>query len=74
MKGLFLVQSLSQAAIFMPFGGESMDERLKERQRLPYDAMVPDPSWLGETETEVTEDAKTKEIQSDQVQSEGLGL
>jgi hypothetical protein len=32
----------------MPFGGESMDERLKERQRLPYDAMVPDSSWLGE--------------------------
>ena len=60
----------------MPFGGENMDERLKERQRLPYDAMVPDPSWLGETdtETEVAENEKTEEIQTDQVQSKELGL
>lgn len=60
----------------MPFGGENMDERLKERQRLPYDAMVPDPSWLGETdtETEVTENEETEEIQTDKIQGEGLGL
>lgn len=60
----------------MPFGGENMDERLKERQRLSYDAMVPDPSWLGETdtETEVAENEKTEEIQTDQVQSKELGL
>lgn len=60
----------------MPFGGENMDERLKERQRLCYDAMVPDPSWLGETdtETEVAENEKTEEIQTDQVQSKKLGL
>lgn len=60
----------------MPFGGENMDERLKERQRLPYDAMVPDPSWFGETdtETEVAENEKIEEIQIDQVQSKGLGL
>lgn len=53
-----------------------MDERLKERQRLPYDAMVPDPSWLGETdtETEVAENEETEEIQIDQVQSKELGL
>lgn len=60
----------------MPFGGENMDERLKERQRLSYDAMVPNPSWLGETdtETEVAENEKTEEIQTDQVQSKELGL
>lgn len=53
-----------------------MDERLKERQRLPYDAMVPDSSWLGETdiETEVAENEKTEEIQTDKIQGEGLGL
>lgn len=53
-----------------------MDERLKERQRLPYDAMVPDPSWLGETdtETEVAENEETEEIQTDKIQGEGLGL
>ena len=53
-----------------------MDERLIERQRLPYDAMVPDPSWLGEadTEVEVTESEKTEKIQADQVQGKGLGL
>lgn len=60
----------------MPFGGENMDERLKERQRLPYDAMVPDPSWLGgtDTETEVAENEETEEIQTDKIQGEGLGL
>jgi len=60
----------------MPFGGENMDERLKERQRLPYDAMVPDSLWLGgtNTETEVAENEKTEEIQADQVQGKGLGL
>lgn len=60
----------------MPFGGENMDERLKERQRLPYDAMVPDLSWLGETdtETEVAENEETEEIQIDQVQSKELCL
>lgn len=53
-----------------------MDERLKERQSLPYDAMVPDPSWLGETdtETEAAENEKTEEIQTDKIQGEGLGL
>ncbi|MDD2980923.1 MAG: hypothetical protein PHN80_13285 [Hespellia sp.] len=45
-----------------------------DRESLPYDAMVPDPSWLGITETEVTEDAKIKEIQTDQIQSKDLGL
>lgn len=60
----------------MLFGGENMDERLKERQRLPYDAMVPDPSWLGgtDTETEVAENEETEEIQTDKIQGEGLGL
>lgn len=60
----------------MPFGGENMDERLKERQSLPYDAMVSDPSWLGETdtETEVAENEKTEEIQTHKIQGEGLGL
>lgn len=60
----------------MPFGGENMDERLKERHCLPYDAMVPGPSWLGETdtETEVAENEETEEIQTDKIQGEGLGL
>ncbi len=53
-----------------------MDERLKERLCLPYDAMVPGPSWLGETdtETEVAENEETEEIQTDKIQGEGLGL
>ena len=53
-----------------------MDNRLKDRQRLPYDAMVPDPSWLGETDTEseVTEHEKIEEIQTDQVQGKRLRL
>ena len=40
-----------------------------DRTKLPYDAMVPDPSWLGpyEEEGEETNDEKTEEIQADSV-------
>ncbi|MDD2980010.1 MAG: hypothetical protein PHN80_08565 [Hespellia sp.] len=51
-----------------------MKEEIIDRHLLPYDAMVPDPSRLGITETEVTENEKTEEIQSDQIQSKGLGV
>lgn len=38
-----------------------------DREDLPYDAMVPDESWLApyEEEGESTDDEKTEEIQAD---------
>ena len=47
-----------------------------DRKDLPYDAMVPDPSWLipYEEEGDETDDEKTEEVQADSLQSEGLLL
>ena len=51
-----------------------MGKKMLDRDGFPYDAMVPDPSWLEIPETEVIEDEKTEKIQTDKVQGEGLGL
>ena len=42
---------------------------LIDREDLPYDAMVPDPSWLGpiEEEGDADGDAEAEEIQPDRV-------
>ena len=46
-----------------------------DRRELPYDAMVPDASWLGPVEEEGdNDDAETEEIQADSLQGEGLLL
>ncbi len=44
-----------------------------DRADLPYDAFVPDPSWLlpYEEEGDDTDDAQTEEVQTDSLQSEG---
>ncbi len=48
---------------------------LIDRRDLPYDAMVPDASWLGPVEEEGEDnDAEIEEIQTDSLQSEGLLL
>ncbi len=48
-----------------------MKKYLIDRTELPYDAIVNDPSWLipidDTKEGENTDDAKTKELQTDQV-------
>ena len=37
----------------MPIGGDHMARRfLIDRHELPYDAFVPDPSWLGSIDDE----------------------
>ena len=48
---------------------------LIDRRDLPYDAMVPDASWLGPVEEEGDDDdAEIEEIQANNLQSEGLLL
>lgn len=51
---------------------------LIDRKELPYDAMVPDPSWLilvnDEEEGDGTDDEKTEELQTDQVHGEDVTL
>ena len=48
---------------------------LIDRRDLPYDAMVPDASWLGLVEEEGDDDdAEIEEIQTDSFQGEGLLL
>ena len=49
---------------------------LIDRTELPYDAMVPEPSWLIPTEEEGDgkDDAKTEEIQADDTHGENLQL
>jgi len=52
---------------------------LIDRNELPYDAMVPDASWLipiedDEEEGDGTDDEKTDELQADQVHGEDVSL
>lgn len=51
---------------------------LIDKTELPYDAMVPDASWLipleEETDGEDADDAEVKEIQADKIQGEGFGV
>ncbi len=50
---------------------------LIDRTELPYDAMVPDASWLipvDGKEGDGTDDAETEEIQADEVHGENLPL
>lgn len=48
---------------------------LIDRRELPYDAMVPDASWLGPIEEEGKhDDAEAEKVQTDGLQSEGLLL
>lgn len=50
---------------------------LIDRTELPYDAMVPDASWLipiDEEEGDGTDDEKTDELQADQVHGEDVSL
>lgn len=51
---------------------------LIDRTELPYDAMVPDASWLipidDEEEGDGTDDTETNELQTDTVHGEGLLL
>ena len=54
LTGLYLVaEKIREGLFFMPFGGDHMARRfLIDRKDLPYDAFVPDPSWLGPIDTE----------------------
>lgn len=47
-----------------------------DRANLPYDAFVPDPSWLGPVEEEGDADGheKTEEIPANEVHGEGQPL
>lgn len=47
-----------------------------DRKELPYDAMVPDASWLApyEEEGETTDDTKTGELHADEVHGRGFLL
>ena len=49
---------------------------LIDRTELPYDAMVPEPSWLIpiEEEGDGTDDAETEEIQADGTHGEDFPL
>ena len=51
---------------------------LIDRTELPYDAMVPDASWLipigDEEEGDGTDDEETEELQTDTVHGEGVLL
>ena len=49
---------------------------LIDRTELPYDAMVPDPSWLipVEEEGDGTDDEETEELQTDTVHGEDVPL
>lgn len=49
---------------------------LIDRTELPYDAMVPDPSWLipVEEEGDGKDDEKTGELQADQVHGGDISL
>ena len=52
---------------------------LIDRNELPYDAMVPDASWLipiedNEEEGDGTDDEKTDALQADQVHGEDVSL
>ena len=68
------VAPMTAAAVFYAL---EADMKFKiDRKDLPYDAMVPDPSWLipYEEEGDETDDEKTEEVQADSLQSEGLLL
>ena len=49
---------------------------LIDRNELPYDAMVPDPSWLIpiEEEGDGTDDEKTEELQTDTFHGEEIAI
>ena len=63
----------SGSGFFHAQGGEIPLKFLIDRNELPYDAFVPDPSWLipYEEEGDETDDEKTEEVQADEVHGEG---